>query len=55
MSGHSKWSKIKRQKGVTDAKRSQVFSKAAKMITLAARKGESPDMNPDLRSAIEKA
>lgn len=55
MSGHSKWSTIKRQKAVTDVKRSQVFSKMARMITLAARKGENPDMNPELRSAIERA
>ncbi len=55
MSGHSKWSTIKRQKGATDAKRSQIFSKMAKMITIAARKGEDPAMNPDLRAAVEKA
>ncbi|MCK9379364.1 MAG: YebC/PmpR family DNA-binding transcriptional regulator [Candidatus Moranbacteria bacterium] len=55
MSGHSKWSQIKRQKGVTDAKRSQIFGKLSKIISLAARKGEKPDMNPELRVAIEKA
>jgi YebC/PmpR family DNA-binding regulatory protein len=55
MSGHSKWSTIKRKKGATDAKRSQVFSKMAKLISIAARKGEDPDMNPDLKRAIEKA
>ena len=55
MSGHSKWSTIKHQKAATDAKRSQTFSKMAKMITVAARKGEDPDMNPDLRAAIDKA
>lgn len=55
MSGHSKWSQIKRQKGVTDAKRSQIFGKLSKTISLAARKGENPDMNPELRAAIEKA
>ena len=55
MSGHSKWSTIKREKAATDAKRSQVFSKISKIISLAARKGEDPGMNPDLRSAIEKA
>lgn len=55
MSGHSKWSQIKRQKGVTDAKRSQIFGKISKNISLAARKGEKPDMNLELRAAIEKA
>jgi YebC/PmpR family DNA-binding regulatory protein len=55
MAGHSKWSQIKRQKAVTDAKKSQIFSKIARIITLAARKGEKPEMNPDIRVAIEKA
>lgn len=55
MSGHSKWQQIKRQKGVTDAKKSQVFSKLARMISVAARKGENPDMNSELRMAVEKA
>lgn len=55
MSGHSKWSQIKHQKGMADAKKGQVFSKITRMITVAARKGESPEMNPDLRVAIEKA
>ncbi|MFH1535035.1 MAG: YebC/PmpR family DNA-binding transcriptional regulator, partial [Patescibacteria group bacterium] len=39
MSGHSKWSSIKRQKGVTDAKRGTLFTKLANAITLAAREG----------------
>ncbi len=55
MSGHSKWSQIKRQKGAADVKKSQIFSKIAKTISLAAKKGDKPDMNPDLRIAIEKA
>ena len=55
MSGHSKWAQIKRQKAVTDAKKSQVFSKLAKMISVAARRGEDINMNPELRVAIEKA
>jgi YebC/PmpR family DNA-binding regulatory protein len=55
MSGHSKWSQIKHQKGVTDAKKSQAFSKLARMISVAARKGENPDMNSELRMAVEKA
>jgi len=55
MSGHNKWSQIKRQKGMTDAKRSQIFGKLSKVISMAARKGEKPDTNPELRVAIEKA
>ena len=56
MSGHSKWSTIKRQKGVTDAKRSASFTKLAKAITVAARKGGGdPDMNFRLRLAVDKA
>lgn len=55
MSGHSKWSQIKHQKGVADAKKSQVFSKLARMISVAARKGENPESNPELRAAVEKA
>ena len=55
MSGHSKWSTIKRAKGVTDAKRSQVFTKLSKLITVAARQGADPTMNFKLRLAIAKA
>jgi YebC/PmpR family DNA-binding regulatory protein len=56
MAGHSKWKQIKRQKGVTDAKRSQVFTKLGREITVAARHGgPDPEMNPRLRLAIEKA
>jgi len=55
MSGHSKWSTIKRKKGATDAKKSQIFSKMAKLISIAARKGDDPLMNSDLKTAIEKA
>lgn len=56
MSGHSKWSTIKRQKGVTDAKRSAVFTKLGRAITIAARQGgPDPIMNFRLRLAIEKA
>lgn len=55
MSGHSKWSQIKRQKGAADAKKSQIFGKVSRLISLAARKGEDPKTNPDLRVAIEKA
>jgi len=56
MSGHSKWSKIKRGKAITDAKRGKVFSKYVKMISVAAReKGGDPKTNPTLRMVIEKA
>jgi len=55
MSGHNKWSQIKRQKGVTDAKKSQAFSKMAQNIAFAARKGDKPDSNVELKHAIEKA
>lgn len=56
MSGHSKWSKIKRQKGVKDVKRGELFTKAGKNITLAAKEGGGdPDTNFSLRLAIEKA
>jgi len=55
MSGHSKWSKIKHQKKTTDARKGKIFSKMAKMIAIAARKGGDPSRNPGLRIAIEKA
>jgi YebC/PmpR family DNA-binding regulatory protein len=55
MSGHSKWSTIKRQKEATDIKRGKVFSKLAKAITLAAREGADPEINFKLRLLIDKA
>ena len=56
MSGHSKWSQIKRQKGANDAKRGAVFTKLGREITIAARAGGSdPDANYRLRLAMEKA
>lgn len=55
MSGHSKWSTIKRQKGVKDAARGAVFTKLGNMIALAARSGSDPDTNFSLRLAIDKA
>jgi len=56
MSGHSKWSTIKRKKGATDAKRGKIFSKLIKEITLAARLGGGdPDGNPGLRQAVMAA
>lgn len=56
MSGHSKWSKIKRKKGANDAKRSKMFSKIIKDITIAVKEGgNDPDSNPRLRLAITNA
>ncbi|MCL2869498.1 YebC/PmpR family DNA-binding transcriptional regulator [Candidatus Saccharibacteria bacterium] len=55
MSGHSKWSTIKRQKGVNDAKRGAVFTKIGNQIAIAARSGTDPTMNSNLALAIEKA
>ena len=56
MSGHSKWSTIKRKKGAADAKRGVIFTRLSKDITVAARAlGGNPDMNPTLRLSIKKA
>ena len=56
MSGHSKWSQIKRQKGVTDSRRGQLFTKLSREIEAAVRQGgDSPEMNFRLRLAIQKA
>lgn len=55
MAGHNKWSKIKRDKGVNDAKRGAVFTKIGNMIAIAARGGTDPNMNSALALAIEKA
>ncbi len=56
MSGHSKWSTIKRRKGAQDAKRGKVFTKVIKEITIAARSGGGdPDGNPRLRRAVDLA
>ena len=56
MSGHSKWSTIKRKKGATDAKRGALFTKLIREITVAARAGgEELDSNPRLRTAVLKA
>lgn len=55
MSGHSKWSTIKRKKGLMDKKKGQLFSKISKMITVAARNGADPATNFKLRLAIDKA
>lgn len=56
MAGHNKWSKIKNKKGKEDVKRAKVFSKLARMITVAAKDGGADlDYNPNLKNAIEKA
>jgi YebC/PmpR family DNA-binding regulatory protein len=56
MSGHSKWSQIKRQKGANDAKRGALFTKIAREIMVAARQGGAdPDANFRLRLAVDKA
>ena len=56
MSGHSKWSTIKRKKGAADAKRGKIFSRLSKDISLAAKAGGGdPDMNPKLRTVLLKA
>lgn len=55
MSGHSKWSTIKRKKGVADAKRGAIFTRLAREVTIAAREGGDPDSNFRLRLAVEKA
>ena len=55
MSGHSKWSKIKRDKGANDAKRGAIFTRIGNQIAIAARSGTDPAMNPALALAMEKA
>jgi len=56
MSGHNKWSTIKRKKGAADAKRSNLFSKIIKEISVAVKEGgNDPDGNPRLRVAIQNA
>ncbi|MFN2225682.1 MAG: YebC/PmpR family DNA-binding transcriptional regulator [Anaerolineae bacterium] len=55
MSGHSKWSTIKRKKGAEDARRGQLFTKLGKEIAIAAREGPDPDINVKLRLAVDKA
>ncbi len=55
MSGHSKWAKIKRDKGANDAKRGAVFTKIGNQIAIAARGGIDPTINSALALAIEKA
>lgn len=55
MSGHSKWSTIKREKGAKDAARGAVFTKLGNAIAIAARAGADPSMNFSLRLAIDRA
>ncbi|HVT00797.1 MAG TPA: YebC/PmpR family DNA-binding transcriptional regulator, partial [Patescibacteria group bacterium] len=58
MSGHSKWATIKRQKGATDAKRGQLFTKLSMAISIAVRQGggvTDPNSNFKLRLAVDKA
>ncbi len=55
MSGHSKWSTIKREKGAKDAKRGAVFTRIGNQIAIAARSGTDPSMNSALAMAIDTA
>ncbi len=57
MSGHNKWSTIKRKKGAADAKRSKIFSKIVKEINVAVKSGGSgdPEINPTLRTVLQNA
>ena len=56
MSGHSKWSTIKRKKGAVDAKKGKIFSRIVKEISIAVREGGSdPEANPRLRLAIQNS
>lgn len=55
MSGHNKWSKIKNKKAVTDAKKSKIFSKFAKLITMESKQAKGDINSPALKSAIDQA
>jgi len=55
MSGHSKWSTIKRKKGKADAQRGKLFGKINRLISVAARNGGDPEGNVELRNAIQYA
>ena len=55
MSGHSKWSTIKRKKGANDAARGKIFTRLAREIQIAARSGADPTSNFALRLAVERA
>ena len=55
MSGHSKWSTIKRKKGANDAKRGKLFTKIIRELTVSARNGGDESTNPQLRTALQNA
>lgn len=55
MAGHSKWAKLKHKKGITDAKKSALFSKLVRFIQVEAKKAKRDKSSPSLRAAIEKA
>ena len=55
MSGHNKWSKIKHKKGAADAKKSKIFSKHSRLITVESKKCGGDKNAPSLRAAIERA
>ncbi len=55
MAGHNKWSKIKNKKAATDAAKSKIFSKMAKLIATASKEAKGDTSSPTLRAAIEKA
>lgn len=56
MAGHSKWAQIKHKKALTDAKKGQLFSKMVREVMVSVREGgASPDANPRLRNALERA
>ncbi|MBU2579326.1 YebC/PmpR family DNA-binding transcriptional regulator [Patescibacteria group bacterium] len=55
MSGHSHFSTIKHKKAIEDEKRGKIFSKLARMISVVAKEGQDPEMNPKLRQALDEA
>lgn len=55
MAGHSKWANIKHRKAAQDAKRGKIFTKLIRELTVAAKQGASPEDNPSLRTAVDKA
>ncbi len=55
MSGHNKWTQIKRKKEVTDKKRSQIFSKILRAISMAAKEDPNPNYNSHLKAAVDQA
>ncbi len=55
MAGHSKWHSIRHKKGANDAKRGKIFTKHARLITLAAKAGTDPELNASLRAAMDNA